>query len=59
MKTSFIWSVSCGPETSIAKSKNYSEQLISHWINSVILAKRTKNISSKENNFLFYKLQHC
>ena len=27
IKKGFVWSFSCGPETSIARSKNYAEQI--------------------------------
>ncbi len=60
MKTSYIWSFGCGPETSIARSKNYAEQihlsLDETILNPVILAKVTKNFFGKVNNSLFYKL---
>ena len=61
MKTGFVWSFSCGSDKSIARSKNYAEQihlsLDETILNPVTLAKVAKNFLGKVNNSLFYKLQ--
>ena len=54
-------SLGCGPETSIARSKNYAEQfhlsLDETILNPVFLAKVSNNFLGQVNNSLFYKLQ--
>ena len=60
MKTSFVWPFSCGPETSIARSKNYAEQFHLSFdetiLNRVFLAKVPNIFLGRVINSLFYKL---